>query len=219
MNCRKAIRQLPAYLDHELSDREANMLERHLNVCVFCSTELSSLRATSKMLDSWGDASPQRSHAAAVIKQIQAREQGVMGSERTAWSFWTSHFPSLSLRAAASLLFLVVSVLFYTHLPVSERTANVSAGVLDGQESLKRLMSLDGDARHNFIRPSEFWLALRGVEQPASPIPDASWGAAVRQATRDDGFFESNKFPVVEHIYFPGEGMPVESFIPVGEPQ
>jgi hypothetical protein len=216
MNCRKAIRQLPAHLDHELSEADAKELEAHLRVCVFCSTELSALRATSKMLDSWRAVLPQRCHAAAVIKEIRAEEQGIISGERMRASSWASRLPSVALRAAAVLVFLMGSILFYGRLPVNEQTKNVASGALENQESLRRLMSLDADVRRSYIKPSEFWLALRGLEQPARPVPADSWEASVRQATRDSDFPGGVEFPAVEHIYFPGDEMPVESIIPVG---
>jgi len=120
------------------------------------------------------------------------------------------------LRAAAVIVFLIGSALFSGRLPVDEPTENVKSAALDDQESLKRLMSLDEDVRRNYIKPSEFWLALRGMEERSRPLQAGSWEMPTLRGPSNGAFPGRVKFPVVEHIYFPGEGMRVESIIPVG---
>ena len=215
MNCRKAIRQLPAYLDHELTEGERKEVEQHLEVCLFCSTELSALRTTSRMLDSWGGAPPRRSRVADVVGQVRAEEQGVLLPHRNLWNYGLTVF---ALRAAAVFVFLTGSAMFSAHFTGENGAEKISAG-LDGKpQPGGGLIALDEDVRQNYIKPSEFWLAVRGMEDRARPGWGYPWDNPLRAVTSDGVPGSSVRLPVVDHTYFPGEGMPVESIIPVGGP-
>ena len=215
MNCRKAIRQLPAYLDRELTEGERKEVKQHLGVCLFCSTELSALRTTSRMLDSWDAASPRRSRVADVIGQVRAEEQGVLHAHR---NLWAGQLTVLALRAAAVFVFLAGSVMFSAHFTGENGAEKISAGLDEKLQPGGGLIALDEDVRQNYIKPSEFWLAVRGMEDRARPAWGYPWDNPLRAVTSDGVPGSSVRLPVVDHTYFPGEGMPVESIIPMGGP-
>jgi len=199
MNCKKVIRQLPAYLDDELTPAEAKELEGHLELCVFCSTELASLRRAGKMLHVWQDVSPRRPHVDAVIKQIRAEEHGVVQENRIGLGLSKSRWGCGALRAAAILL-VVGAFVFSARIPM--RKATESLATVDPLKAARELMLFDEDGS---VKPSEWGLALRG---------------ALRDAPRQ-GRTEGDVIPVgpgvegVDHIYFLDDGMRVESVIPV----
>ena len=53
MNCEKAKSQLSAYMDGQLSEKDAVAIRRHISICSDCSEELLSLYKTSELLDYW----------------------------------------------------------------------------------------------------------------------------------------------------------------------
>lgn len=215
MNCRKVIRQLPAYLDHELSEADAKELQGHLEVCVFCSTELASLQAASKMLDTWQNVPPRRCYVHAVINQIRVEEQGALHRSRI-WSLvWKPRWAAGALRAAATIILLVGALLFSGDFQVERVAEKVALDNPGHLQPAKELIPLAEDMRRSYITPSEYGLVLRDMQNRGHLVRASSWNAPVRNST-ENGFFPGKaRFPAVDHIYFPGEGMPVESVIPV----
>jgi hypothetical protein len=197
MNCRKTIRQLPAYLDNELTEDEAKALQKHLEVCVFCSTELSALRATTKMLNSWRSIEPRRRCVDAVIAQIRAEDGGAVERGGTWRRLFRSQWVTRPVRVAAAVVFVAGAIAFSGRIPIKETTDKLALDKAEQFPSAKELISLDEDVRRSYIRPSEYWLVLRGFENRGRMIPAS---------------------PEVDHIYFPEEGMPMESVILVGSP-
>lgn len=218
MNCRKTIRQLPAYLDDELSEAEANAVREHLEVCVFCSTELAAMKATSGMLDSWRSISPRRRYVDAVIAQVRAEERGVVERGRAWVRLVRSPWTVGAIRAAATLVFVAGALVFSGRVPVRETTEKMALDKGEQFPSAKELILLDEDVRRSYISPSEYWLALRGIENRGRMIPTFLRNRPLGR-TPSGGFIPvSGGFPEVEHIYFPDEGMPMESVIPVESP-
>ncbi len=215
MKCRKAIRQLPAYLDRELTVAEAEDLERHLAACVFCSTELASLLATSSMLDQWADVSPRRPCADAVIRIVRAEEAGALESASAGASLLRSRWFSGAIRAAAAILFVAGAIAFSGYLPVEKEDEKVAADLAERVPlAEEKLIPLNEDVMRSYIRPSEYWLARRGIEN-RRPVIATSSGMPIRRPVGARELSVSPGVPVVDHIYFPDEGMPVESVIPV----
>lgn len=203
-------------MDRELTEGERKEVERHLEVCLFCSTELSALRTTSRMLDSWDAAPPRRSRVADVIGQVRAEEQGAFHPHRNLWSYGLTVF---AFRAAAVLAFLAGSVMFSAHFTGENGAEKISASLAGKPQPGGGLIALgDEDVRRNYIKPSEFWLAVRGMEDRARPGWAYPWDNPLRAVTSDGISGGSVRLPVVDHTYFSGEGMPVESIIPVGGP-
>lgn len=217
MKCKKAIRQLPAYLDRELTENEIAEVDRHLEACLFCSTQLSALRRTSTMLDSWGAVSPRRSRVPDVVGQIRGEEEGAFHVHRSLWNYGVTGFV---LRAAAAFVFLAGSVIFSAHFTGERGTEKVSAGVAGEPQSGGNLVALDEDVRQNYIKPTEFWLVVRGMQDRSGPpqLRSDPWNNPLLRVT-SEGISESPvRLPVVDHFYYPGERMPVEFIMPVGEP-
>jgi hypothetical protein len=52
MDCKKCADEMTAFLDAELSDREAEQMRSHLNACNSCSEELVSLRESREFIES-----------------------------------------------------------------------------------------------------------------------------------------------------------------------
>lgn len=217
MNCSKAIKLLPAYLDRELRHHETSALERHLEACPFCSAELAGLRAASKMLDAWEGMSPRRSYVSSVISQIAAEERGVTQRSRIGAKLLELRWISKTLRVAAAMVFLIGVALFPGHAPIREEADRISLGRVDSVHPADALIPFDEDLLHSYIKPSELGLVLRGMENRASVIKAASGGITV-PPVRDGDSFPGSMFPEVNHIYFPEEGMPVESVIPLEIP-
>lgn len=217
MKCRKAIRQLPAYLDRELLEEERREVEQHLDACLFCSTQLSALRATSRVLDSWSDVSPRRSRVPKVVGQVRAETEGVIHPPK---SFWNYGLTGFALRAAAAFVFLAGFIMLSGDFTGQRENEKVSAGVVGKPQSGGSFVALDEDVRQNYIKPSEFWLAVRGMEDRSRPRQwrDSPWNNPLHRVT-SDGISENPIRPTaVDHVYYPGEGMPVEFIIPVGGP-
>jgi hypothetical protein len=215
MKCKKAIRQLPAYLDRELADEERKELEQHIEVCLFCSTQLSALRTTSSVLDSWIAVPLRRSRVPDVVGQIRAEKEGAFHPHA---SLRNCGLTVLTLRAAAALVFLAGSVIFSAHFTGDRGPEKVSARIAGEPQPGSNLVALDEDVRQNYIKPSEFWLAVRGMEDRSGPASGSSWNDLLRRVTSDGISGSPIRLPVVDHVYYTGEGMPVESIIPVGGP-
>jgi hypothetical protein len=212
MNCRKAIRQLPAYLDHELSRRDVSELERHLEVCVFCSTELAAFRGTSRMLDEWKDISPRRCSVSGVITQIMAEERGVARKDGVRVRFLKQQWLSTVLRTAAAMMFLVGVGLLSLHIPrTRDVPGGLSLGELEAVPPAKALLTVDED----YLKPSEYVLFQSGMHRPTPLVTISSRGSPVRHFVGENFAVEAGALPEVNHVYFPGEGMAVESLIPV----
>lgn len=212
MNCRKAIRQLPAYLDHELSRRDVSELERHLEVCVFCSTELAAFRGTSRMLDEWKDTSPRRCYVSGVIPQIIAEERRVAGNDGVRVRFLQRQWFSALFRTAAAMMFLVGVGLLSLHIPrTRDVPGGLSLGELEAVPPAKALLTVDED----YLKPSEYVLFQSGMDRP-TPFVTTSSGESPSQHFVSESFIVGKTgLPEVNHVYFPGEGMAVESLIPV----
>ena len=217
MKCKKAIRQLPAYLDGELTESERAEVDRHLEVCLFCSTQLSALRRTSTMLDSWGAIFPRRSRVPDVVGQIQAEKEGAFDAHKTLWNYGVTGF---AVRAAAAVVFLAGSVVFSSYFTGEKGAEKISAGVAGERPSGGSLVALDEDVRQNYIKPTEFWLVLRGMEERSRSRqqPGYPWDDLLRHVTSEGISGNSVRPTVVDHVYYPGEGMPVEFIMPVGGP-
>jgi hypothetical protein len=219
MSCKKVIRQLPAYLDRELSQREVTELERHLEVCVFCSAELSALRATAKMLDAWEGISPRRSYSHSVINRIRAEEEGISETRGIGTRLWQRRCTSATLRAAAAIVFVVGAGLFAGHVPVEkarDEVASVGAGYLRPE---KTPLLFDEDLIRSHIRPSEWGLVPGRMGNRGLFVEVSSGRWRMLPGRGDDPSLERGGFREVNHIYFPDEGMPVESVIPLDLPQ
>lgn len=217
MNCRKAIKQLPAYLDHELCQREVTELERHLEVCVFCSTELASLRASSKMLDAWEGILPRRSYTDAVINRIRAEERGVTANSGIRLTLLGRRCVPHVLRTAAAIVFVLGVTVFSGHVPLEKVADEIALEKEEYMPRLKGLILPDVDLMYSHIRPSEYGL-VRSMDN-RSPFIKTSSGSLPAPGSRDGRFFpEGGRIPEVNHIYFPGEGMPMESVIPLETP-
>jgi len=210
MKCSKAIKQLPAYLDNELSQREAAELRRHLEVCVFCSTELRALQATSKMLDSWQSISPRRCYAENVLNQIEAEERGVRRGSAIGARLFEWRWACGAIRAAAAILFVIGATVFSGRLPV-ERAMHK----LPLTQPARALIPLGEDFPRSYIRPSEFGLVLRDIDNRAAVIKASSVHSPMRRTDNGSLFPRRARFPEINHIYFPEEGMPIESVIPL----
>jgi hypothetical protein len=215
MKCRKAIRQLPAYLDHELEEAAAAELQAHLARCVFCSTELASLRTTSTMLDAWEGASPRRSTVGAVIAQIRAEEDEAPLRARLLRGFPGRRVAYGMLRAAGVFTFVMGAIVFSGKLPVQVPVSSVASGGGDHLLSAKEAISLDEYVNRSYMSPSEYGLALKGIENGGRaittsflPMPPERFFDTVPRSN-------AGRFLAVDHVYFPGEGMPVESIIPM----
>jgi hypothetical protein len=218
MNCRKTIRQLPAYLDNELTEDEAKALRKHLEVCLFCSTELAALRATTKMLDSWRSIEPRRRYVDAVMAQIRAEEGGVLARDGIWGRLLRSRWVARPVRVVAAVVFVAGVIVFSGRAPIKETTDKLALDKAEQFPSAKELISLDEDVRRSYISPSEYWLVLRGFENRGRMIPASSGNGPVGR-TGDGRFIPvRGGFPEVDHIYSPEEGMPMESVIPVGSP-
>jgi len=201
---------LPAYLDHELSQGEVTELERHVDVCVFCSTELAALRATSRMLDAWEDIPPRRWHMDRVINQIRAEEQGVTENRGIGVRGLPRWSVSTAIRSAAFVVVVAGFALFSDRVPIQGTADEVPLDRVNSPEPAKALIAID-----NYIRPSEYGLVLRGEDNRGPFIPTSSGGLRTRHAEDGHLFFEGRGLGEVNHIYFPGEGMAVESLIPL----
>ncbi len=213
MNCRKAIRQLPAYLDDELSQQQVSALERHLEACVFCSTELASLRATSKMLDRWEDISPRRCPIDTVIGRIRAEESGASDRGGVGVRLHPRRWCFAAVRAAGIAIFLLGVAVFSARTPVVDRLAQESRtdNRVDDFQSARALLAVD----ENLIKPSEYPLVLTGMHHGVPAMTVSSGDVAVRPSVEGSWFFDGTTFPEVNHVYFPSKGMAVESVIPV----
>jgi hypothetical protein len=212
MNCRKAIRQLPAYLDHELSQRDVSELERHLEVCVFCSTELGAFRGTSRMLDEWKDISPRRRSVSGVITQIMAEERGVARNDGVRVRFLQQPWLSTVLRMTAAMMFLVGVGLLSLHIPrTRDVPGELSLGELDAVPPAKALLTLDDD----YLKPSEYVLFQSGMDRSTPFVKTSSGKSPTQHFVVENLVVEPGAFSEVNHVYFPGEGMAVESLIPV----
>jgi hypothetical protein len=210
MNCRKTIRQLPAYLDRELSRQEVSELEQHLEVCVFCSTELASLRATSKMLDAWEDISPRRSYAAGVVGQVRAEEAGVTGRCSVGMGLLGQRWFFSAARVAGVVMILLGATVLSVRTPVVERATEEAPGAaIADLESARALLVVDED----FIKPSEHPL-LTGASRRGPGVGVSPRGLRVPGILDGDWFSEGVTFPV-NHVYSSSEGMPVEAVIPI----
>ncbi len=219
MKCRKAIKQLPAYLDLELSQRDVRELERHVEFCVFCSTELAALRAISKMLDAWHGISPRQCYVHAVLNQIRAEECGVVGERnRIGLRLLEGRWLSDVLRAAAAMVFVIGVTVFSGRVPVEDGTGQVALEKADYLTAARELILRDADLRYSHISPSEFGLVSRSVGK-RFPFVKTSSGGFPARATRDGRLLPaSSSFPQVNHIYFPEEGMRMESVFPLELP-
>lgn len=212
MNCRKAIRRLPAYLDHELSRRDVSELERHLEVCVFCSTELAALRGTSRMLDEWKGISPRRCYASGVITQIIAEERGVAGNDGVRVRFLQRQWFSALFRTAAAMMFLLGVALFSLHIPTTRDVpGEMSLWEVDAVPPAKALLGVDVD----YLKPSEYVLFQSGMDRPTPFVTTSSGESPAQHFVSENRIVGKTGLPEVHHVYFPGEGMAVESLIPV----
>ncbi len=218
MNCRKAIKQLPAYLDHELSQEELRGLEDHLEVCVFCSTELSALRATSKMLDAWEGTSPRRYYVESVINRIRAEQRGAGETSGIGWRPLERRWATDVLRAAAGILFLIGISVFSGHVPIERAMDEIALGKSAYLHTSESAVPLAEELIHSDIRPSEYGLVWSGMNSPSPFVKASASDLRVRRVNENDFFPGGGRFPQVNHIYFPGEGMPVESVIPLELP-
>ncbi len=218
MKCSKTIKQLPAYLDHELSQREVKELERHLEVCVFCSTELAALRASSKMLDAWQGISPRQCYAHAVVNQIRAEERGVVERSRIGLRLLEGKWLSDILRASVAVVFLIGITVFSFRVPIEEGTDEVALETDDYPMPARELILPDADFRYSPISPSELGLVSGNVGRRAHFVKVSS-GVSPTRATSDGHLLPaSSSFSRVNHIYFPEEGMRMESVFPLELP-
>jgi anti-sigma factor RsiW len=55
MNCEKIKALLSAYVDGEVTEKEARLIREHIAVCADCKQEEQSLYRTSEMLKHWGN--------------------------------------------------------------------------------------------------------------------------------------------------------------------
>ncbi|NQT84612.1 zf-HC2 domain-containing protein [bacterium] len=217
MNCNKTIKQLPAYLDHELSRQEVAELELHLEICIFCSTELGALRATSKMLDAWQDTSPRRRYVDSVLNQIRAEERGVTGKAKIGMRLLHQRCVPTAIRAAAAIVFLIGFSVFSGHVPIKRTQDGVALSGVGDLEPAKPIPP-EKYLMPSYIRPSEIGLVLRGYDNRSPIVKTSSGGLPIRNSRDGRFFFGRGGFTEVNHVYFPRDGMSVESVVPLELP-
>lgn len=104
MKCKSITKMLAAYLGDELTAARQRQVENHLKYCMFCRMELSALKKTDKMLDSWKDVEPRKDIAAEVMLQIK-KEQYETSAIQRIWQFLDTRKYKFA-RAVGALLIL-----------------------------------------------------------------------------------------------------------------
>jgi len=100
MDCRAAIRFIPAFLDGELQPYEEALLNEHLASCDSCRAEMVALKKTMAAMSVCKDLDP-----AFTLADIKAR-----AAERQAWRRWFSLAPRWATALAAAVAIFVGTV-------------------------------------------------------------------------------------------------------------
>ena len=63
MDCKSAWRLIPAFLDGELSETQAQHVDEHVRACAACAHELAELRATLSAMSAWQEVESRYTYA------------------------------------------------------------------------------------------------------------------------------------------------------------
>jgi anti-sigma factor RsiW len=172
--------QLSAYLDGELSARQAEAVERHLGGCAACSALLEELRAAKSMLAAIPRETPRRSF---VLGPEHAPERAdTRLQRRSVFTF----APAVALTALAVLLVVDVGGLTSSHNESSTALKSTSAPRAISADSAVTGPSIEasGQATPNAVAgsatlpsPSTFGAQIAPQTAPP-PAPQAGAGSA-----------------------------------------
>lgn len=71
MNCEEIKVQLSAYIDDEMSEEDANVINEHIAACADCAQAEQSLRRASRMLRSWENVPAPEGFCEAVLARAE----------------------------------------------------------------------------------------------------------------------------------------------------
>jgi len=118
MDCEKVKAQLSAYIDDELSDRNAALIRDHIETCADCYQEEQLLRKTSELLKNWENVQAPDGFCEALL--AKAEEVSRLPRRSIANAVRPLAGPRVFAKVAfcgAALLFLCVIVFFSVKSP------------------------------------------------------------------------------------------------------
>ena len=136
MKCKRITKMLAAYLGDELTAARQRQVENHLKYCLFCRMELSALKKTDKMLDSWKDVELRKDIASEVMLRIKKEQDETSGIQRV-WQFLDTR--TYQFARAAGALLILAAVFFGVNRNQNPGTGVNSAGI-------PIIQNLSGDA-------------------------------------------------------------------------
>jgi len=127
MNCEKTKSQLSAYIDGEVSERDAAFIMEHIAICSDCNQEEQSLRRTSQLLGYWEEVRAPDGFCEALLARVESAPSHTASKRLTLklWRVIHAFRPLAGPRAlikvaayGAAVLLLCVGVIFFTRLPL-----------------------------------------------------------------------------------------------------
>ena len=183
MRCRKVVEQLSAFLDSELSPRQAEQIQAHLNSCPACRREREGLaRAIAAVKDLPTLSAPADLHDR-VMADIEAAPAKTTPVSRNRAPAWRVLWP------AAAAILLAVGIMLLTRSPTSplilqdrvaetpSRTSETTVAFLDETKDADRKQAPDygyegmDDIRAGAALESENALRAKGDLIGAAPKP------------------------------------------------
>ena len=110
-DCKKIEKDLTAFLDGELAEKQSLAVSGHLETCHGCRRELQLLRESMALTREWNDISPSAEfdrafwHKLAAMNERHSRKPGIFSQ---AWSLLTANY--IATPVALALLLLITFV-------------------------------------------------------------------------------------------------------------
>jgi hypothetical protein len=214
MMCSHAKELMAAYWQHELTSADQPALQRHLETCAECSSEMAALGGLWERL---GDMpAPEPSHALNV--RWQSTLESLMTSGKVAshkpvsraWplaNFWPS---SPVWQAAVALACLIIGILAGTNLPrqnkeiaklheeIASTRAMVALSLLQQQSATERLRGVDYTGRMKTMEPEVVSALIEAVaHDPSVNVRLAALDALSNAALSNAGLSKGSGSPGV----------------------
>ena len=107
-DCKKIQNDLTAYLDGELTEKQARLVSGHLKTCPLCRQEIETLRQSLALVLEWKEIEPSADFDRVFWKKVAAyeeRQSRKPGIFSLAWSLLTANY--IATPVALALLLLI----------------------------------------------------------------------------------------------------------------